>query len=368
MAAGRDQAAAVSMLCEISASRGGFRLHAAFEAEPGEVVAVVGPNGSGKTTLLRVLAGLTRLQHGRIVVNGVSFADTATGLDLPPHRRAIAMVAQQPRLFPHLRVIDNVAFGPRALGSPKREARRHAREVLAALGADDLSTRHPASLSGGEAQRVAMARALAVAPDLLLLDEPASGLDLRGRQALRAAVLKRARADRAVTTMVTHDAGEAAGADRVVVLEAGEMVQSDFPDRVRSHPRSAFAAQLMGVNALDGTIERDAFASGPLRLSVAGAAREAGAPGRDGPARVLIRPSSIGVHGERPGGSPRNVLDGTVHDIESTPGRVRLTVHCPAPLLADITYDALSELGLAVGSHVWLSIKATDITVGPLPD
>jgi molybdate transport system ATP-binding protein len=172
-------------------------VEAEFCVANGETVALTGPNGAGKSTLLGMIAGTVAVSSGSISVGGVD----VTGL--PPHRRRVTLLAQDPLLFPHLTALDNVAFGPRARGSARSEARATALGWLEAVGLADLAHRKPRELSGGQAQRVAVARALAIRPDVVLLDEPLRALDVDVAPAVRA-LLGNVLAD-VTTILVSHD-------------------------------------------------------------------------------------------------------------------------------------------------------------------
>ncbi|GGN88126.1 sulfate/molybdate ABC transporter ATP-binding protein [Nocardia rhizosphaerihabitans] len=230
-----------------------------IEVAPGEVLAVLGPNGAGKSSLLQVIAGLIVPDEGHVRLGDRTLTEIAKGIALPPHRRGISLLAQDPLLFPHLSVRDNVAFGPRSRGARNRAAQSIATDWLAAVDAVTLADRHPGALSGGQAQRVALARALAVDPDLLLLDEPMSALDVDVAPAMRT-LLRRVlrdepgRAHPRCAVLVTHDIIDAITlADRIVVLEAGRIAESGPVTDVMSHPRSPFAARIAGLNLLHGT-------------------------------------------------------------------------------------------------------------------
>ncbi|MFC4123922.1 sulfate/molybdate ABC transporter ATP-binding protein [Nocardia rhizosphaerae] len=229
------------------------------DVAPGEVLAVLGPNGAGKSSLLEVIAGLVVPDHGRVRLGGRTLTDTARGIALPPHRRGVALLAQDPLLFPHLSVHANVAFGPRSRGARHRAAKAIADDWLAAVDATELAARAPAALSGGQAQRVALARALAVDPDLLLLDEPMSALDVDVAPAMRT-LLRRVlrdepgRANPRCAVLVTHDIIDAITlADRIVVVEGGRIVEAGTVTDVMSRPRSPFAARIAGLNLVHGT-------------------------------------------------------------------------------------------------------------------
>ncbi|MGH3929319.1 MAG: sulfate/molybdate ABC transporter ATP-binding protein, partial [Pseudonocardiaceae bacterium] len=237
---------------EVRVHRDDFDLDVTVHVEPGEVLAVLGRNGSGKSTLLAAIAGLVRADTGRITLEGRVLTDTGTSVQVPPHRRRIGLLAQQPLLFPHLSVLDNVAFGPRASGVGRREARVVALRHLAEVDATEFTRRRPGQLSGGQAQRIALARALASGPDLLLLDEPLSAVDVELAPALRS-LLRSVVSDR-LTVVVTHQVIDALVlADRVLVLDGGHVVEQGPTLDVLTRPRSAFAARLAGLNMVSGT-------------------------------------------------------------------------------------------------------------------
>ncbi|MGF6881904.1 molybdate transport system ATP-binding protein [Nocardia sp. GAS34] len=231
--------------------------------EPGEVLAVLGPNGAGKSTLLEIISGLVRPDAGYVRLDGRALTDTTAGVAIPAHRREISLLAQDPLLFPHLTAAANVAFGPRSRGIGRRAAVAVAREWLRAVDATALADRRPGELSGGQAQRIALARALAVQPRVVLLDEPMAALDVAAAPAMRI-LLGRALRDSAgafsqqntharSAILVTHDIVDALTlADRVVVVESGRIVEQGPVTEVLSRPRSAFAARIAGVNLMIG--------------------------------------------------------------------------------------------------------------------
>lgn len=213
----------------------------------GEPLALCGPNGAGKSSTLLALLGLVRPAAGRVEVAGRLLFDAAAGVDLAPEARRIGYVPQGFGLFPHLDALDNVAYGLRAAGQPRRVARERARAALDTLGAGALADRRPTGLSGGERQRVALARALVLAPDLLLLDEPLGALDVSSRAEVREQLAAHLRAFGGVAVTVTHDPDEArALATRVVVLEAGRVTQEGPPDTLAARPATPFVARLFG--------------------------------------------------------------------------------------------------------------------------
>ncbi len=214
-----------------------------LEVAPGEVLTLIGPSGCGKSTLLRLVAGLERPDHGRVLVGGELVADGRSWQ--PPERRRVAMVFQDHALFPHLDVARNVAFGLDRLPRAARTARVVV--VLDLVGLAHLSGRHPHELSGGEQQRVALARALAPRPAVLLLDEPFSSLDENLRAKLRADTLRVLRETGSAALLVTHDQTEALSlGDRVCVMREGAVEQVGDPSTVYESPATRFVATFMG--------------------------------------------------------------------------------------------------------------------------
>ncbi len=209
-----------------------------LDVAAGETVALTGPNGAGKSSILGVIAGLLRPDEGE-----VRLGDRVLG-STPPHARGVALLAQDPLLFPHMSVLANVAFAPRARGVHRRQANELAIRHLTEIGAETLAGRKPSQISGGQAQRVAVARALAADPELLLLDEPRASRDVDVRPALRQ-TLREAREER-TAIIGTHDAADArALADRVVVIEHGHIVEDGPTEQVLEHPQSGFAVRLV---------------------------------------------------------------------------------------------------------------------------
>lgn len=210
---------------------------------------VVGPNGAGKTTLLRMIAGAYRPEAGRIRIGAQKVFDSAEGLNIPPEQRSVGYVPQGFGLFPHLRVIDNVAFGLSvgARRQPGRARRKVAEALLRDLECAHLADRYPARLSGGEQQRVALARALIVQPELLLLDEPLATLDPSSRRKLRSFLADHL-GQRGPAIVVSHDVRDvvALGAD-IVVLEGGRVSQRGSAETLRSSPATPFVAELFDL-------------------------------------------------------------------------------------------------------------------------
>ncbi|MFK4227101.1 ABC transporter permease [Streptomyces sp. NPDC019890] len=348
------QRAAPQELWSLHADVTGFN-RLTLDAEPGTTIAVVGPNGAGKTTLLRALLGLTPRAHAELRLGDRD----ATAL--PPHRRGVAWVPQDGALFPHMSALANTAYGLRAHGVPRAEARRDAQQWLDRLGVGHLAHRRPTQLSGGQAQRVALARALAARPRLLLLDEPLAALDQTTRAQVRHTLRRHLDGFGGVCLIVTHDPVEAVAlADRVLVLDDGRALQDAPPTDVTRHPRSPWVARMLGRNAWPGTATPDG-----LQLPGGGTLIVADPLPTGVEALAVIAPEAVAVHRDKPTGSPRNVWPGTVREITASGSRLRILITSDqAPdLVAEITPQAAAELGLADGTPVWTSVKATEATV-----
>ena len=346
----------VTLEASVRVRRDGFTLDVELTAAADETVAVLGPNGAGKTTLLRALAGLDELE-GRVVLDGEVLDDSARGVYVPPERRRAGLVFQDHVLFPHLSAVENVAFGLRAQGRPHAAA--IARRWLNEAGLGDRADALPRALSGGQAQRVALLRALATEPKLLLLDEPLSALDVSVRAEVRRELSRQLGSFHGVRLLVTHDPLEAmALADKLVVLEHGSVVQSGTPGDVTARPRSRFVADLAGVNLLRGRAYGDHVAL-PAEASLA--AVDAGS----GDVFAVVHPRAVALYRSRPDGTPRNVWRGQVDTVDLEGERVRVRVVGPVPLVAEVTRAAVLELGLIAGASVWMAVKATEVSVYP---
>ena len=328
----------------------------------GEVLAVVGPNGAGKSTLLRGLAGLVPLSDGTVRLAGRTLEDAAAGIRVPPDVRRVGVLLQDPLLFPHLTAVDNVAFGIRMQGVRRREARAQARTWLDRVGLRQHAASRPADLSGGQAQRVGLARALAVAPRMLLLDEPLAALDVDARLHVRRLLHTHLDAFDGPVILVTHEPVEAVAlADRLAVMEAGRLVQTGPVSEVARRPRSAWAARLVGLNLFHGRA-RD----GVVALDEGGRELTAAEP-VTGEVFAVVHPRAVAVHRDRPSGSPRNVWRGRVVGMDLHGDHVRVQVGDGGwpGIVAEITPAAVGELDLARNDGVWVSVKASEVDLYP---
>ncbi len=334
-----------------------FTLDLPLRIPAGRTVALLGPNGAGKSTAVAALAGLLPIDSGHVRLGERTLDDPARGLHRPPEQRRLGVVFQDYALFPHMSVLNNVAFGLRSRGDSRSAARAHALDRLGRLGLADLADRRAGALSGGQAQQVALVRALVTEPALLLLDEPLAALDVTTRVRLRRDLARHLQDFAGPKLLITHEPTEAfLLADEIHVVEDGEVSQVGTADDIRLRPRTPYVADLAGSNLLAGTASGGFVATGDRRLRVAEI-------GLEGAVLAAIHPRAISIHLREPEGSPRNTWRTTVDLIEVLGERVRLNVAEPLPLTVEVTPEALSALGLAVGSEVWVSIKATEIRV-----
>ncbi|MFJ5305163.1 ABC transporter ATP-binding protein [Streptomyces sp. NPDC088350] len=328
--------------------RGTFRLDVELTAAPGDVVALLGPNGAGKTTALRALAGLADLTDGHLRLDGAELDRT------PPESRPVGVVFHDYLLFPHLTALDNVAFGPRCQGATKAESRAVAAEWLDRMGLAEHAGAKPRSLSGGQAQRVAVARALATHPRLLLLDEPLAALDARTRLDVRAQLRRHLAEFEAVAVLVTHDPLDAMVlADRLVVIEQGTIVQEGTPADIARHPRTDYIAQLVGLNLYKGRADGHTVTldTGPAITTT---------EDLQGEVFVAFPPSAVTLFRDRPvGASARNLWHCEVAGLETHGDQIRVDLTGELPLTSDLTTPAAAELDLHQGASVWAAVKAT---------
>jgi len=351
---------------ELDKKFGEFHLEVAFGVERGATLALIGESGAGKTTVLRLLAGLDHPDRGRIVVDGETWFDGPTARALPAWQRAVGYVPQDYLLFPHLDILENVAFALRRQGRPDRWVRSVAQGALERLEIGELARRRTHELSGGQRQRVALARVLALEPKFLLLDEPLSALDLQNRRSLRGVLRSLISALDCTTIYVTHAPIEAiALGDRILVIENGRATQKGTSDDLLRHPKSPYVAEFVGVNLFRGTPgARDGsglvdVAAGDRTLAVID-------PGGNEELFAAVGPRDVTLHLEAPSGSARNVFRGRIDEIVPEPPhgeRVRVVIGSNPTLVAEITRQAADGMGLAPGREVYATFKATAVTV-----
>ncbi len=337
----------------------------------GEKLALIGPNGAGKSTLLLAMARILKPSNGQVVYRGKALSAT----DDLPFRRKIALVLQDPLLL-DASVSRNVATGLRLRGLPRKDARSRVDHWLGQLGISHLKDRSARRLSGGEAQRVSLARAMALQPELLLLDEPFGALDPPTRSRLLEDFQALLTHTTLTTVFVTHDMDEAlALGDRIAVIVAGQLRQVDTPERVFSSPADVDVASLVGVETvLHGKVLRSQ--RGQILVDVCGIHMEAVgevAAGRE--VLLLLRPEDITLwlDGELPPSSARNRLAGAISRMTPQGPLVKVTVACDGlgeggggiTVVSLITRRSAREMGLSLGRRVLLTMKASAIHIIP---
>jgi molybdate transport system ATP-binding protein len=323
--------------------------------QPEEYFVLLGPTGAGKTILLETVAGLHPVRSGRIVLEGEDVTR------LPPEARGIGFVYQDYALFPHLTLGENIAFGLRLRRVRRTALSSRVEEIARLLGIERLLERRPGELSGGEAQRGAVARALVVEPRLLLLDEPLSALDPQTRQGLQRE-LGRVHRERSTTTLhVTHDFEEAVSmGGRIGVMHEGEIVQVGPAREVFRSPASRFVAGFVGTqNIFAGEVRaregRTVFDGEGLEIAVV--------TDRRGPAHASIRPEEILLSPHPLDSSARNVLSGRISELEDRGVLVYVLVEGPAAFTVAVTRPSAEEMALAPGQAVYLAFKASAVHV-----
>lgn len=374
-----------ALVADVVSERGAFRLEAALRVDRGEVLAVLGPNGSGKSTLLATIAGHLAPTSGAVRLGERELAragyDGRAAVSTPVDRRRIGLLGQEPLLFRHLSVLENVAFGPRSQGRRAAEARAEARDWLARVGAAEFAERRPAQLSGGQQQRVAIARTLAARPELLLLDEPFAALDVPTAATMRRLLGELCAETATPTVLVTHDPLDAIVlASRAAVLHDGRIAQLGPVAEVLGHPATPFVAALAGVNLAIGAARPD----GGVEIAGADGARLVLVPavglavgGSEGPsagrsASAVFSPGAVHVapvHEGDAGASGAVVPNrwlGTVALLQPAPGGVRLTTVEHPELAVDLPGAAAVALDLRPGARFAFRIAPEEVTVRAL--
>ncbi len=351
---------------DVSIQRGGFRLDVSMATSRREVIAVMGPSGAGKSTLLAAIAGLARPDAGRVSVRGAEVSGPGHGV--PPAKRGVVLLGQEPRLFPHMDIRTNVAFGLRARGVDRTRATAQADEWLQRVGLPGLGDSRPAVLSGGQQQRVALARALATEPAVLLLDEPLTSLDPETADGIRTVLGAQLAAADTTTIIVTHDAIDAAAlARRLVILEAGRITQDAVVREVFRAPASPFAATIAGVNRVVGIARGGLWTGGVAAVAlVAADAASRALLSQDGaPVAAVFAPSAVRLTRADEQAAPApGPGEWTAHVVrlEQTPSGVRVHTAEPA-VAADLTPDAVAALSLRPGVAVRMAVAAAEVRV-----
>jgi ABC-type sulfate/molybdate transport systems ATPase subunit len=345
---------------DIRFRRGNFNLAANFAVADG-LTLLIGPNGSGKSSLLRLLAGLEQPQSGRITIGEQLLVDSEKRLNLQPARRNIGMLFQELALFPHLDVAGNVAFGLKARGLDATSRRRKVAEILERFELTKYATNRISQLSQGERQKVALARALVTAPQLLLLDEPTAALDQESRWQFRRWLSEILRDWQIPILMATHDPADTAYfRKRILLLEDGKIRQHGSYHQLLHAPTTAFVADFAGVNYLLGNVRKE---QGKLLFRSLGGSTFL-APFEtvgEGQACLTVFPWDVSLFREKPDGSPRNHLYGEIQDVIILGDRVRITLVKADKLVAEISARGYLALGEPQsGEMLWAVFKARE--------
>ncbi len=351
------------LYCRLQYPLGRFELDLELSVASG-VTVLLGPNGAGKSSLLQLLAGLRRPKAGQVLLGKEHLFDDEKKRDLPPEKRRIGMVFQDLALFPHLDVSGNIGFGLKLRGIGRGERQTRIGQLLEKLGIEHLANRSVTTLSGGEKQKVALARTLATDPQLLLLDEPTSALDPSARGEIRRWLHSILTELRIPSLLVTHDAEEVAYfRKRVAVMEQGKIIQHGSFHQLLREPASEFIARFVGVNYILGEVQDQ---NGKLGFRSQGGSAflapfEKVVPG---PGILTVYPWDIALYHSLPEGSPRNHLHGEVLDVVVLGDRVRITLEEKDKLVAEIStrgYQALGEP--QPGERLWAVFKAREARI-----
>ena len=326
-----------------------------FTIEQGTLVTLLGPSGCGKTTTLRLIAGLELASEGEVLIGRRDVTRR------PATDRNVSMVFQSYALFPHMSVLDNVAYGPTVSGAPRARAHEQAREKLALVGLQGLDARLPSELSGGQQQRVAVARALVLEPEVLCFDEPLSNLDAKLRRRVREDIRELQQRLGLTVAYVTHDQQEAlAVSDRIIVMDHARIAQSGTPRELYEAPVSLFVADFVGdSNLVDAELTARNGVAGQVRVG----GIELRLPHRGagvGPVKVAVRPESLRLSAAPP---PGPALEGRVAKAAYLGTHMEYTVSTPVGEL--FVVDRVVARPAPAGTPVWVSFEDHGVTVVP---
>lgn len=341
--------------------RSSFTLNVNLSMAPG-IAILFGPSGSGKSTLLDCIAGLLTPDEGAISTNHLVYFFSREKINLPPQKRQVGYLFQVPALFPHLTAKQNIEYGIAHLQAADRE--KSVSEIFKQFRLEGLESRKPAELSGGEAKRVALARALVTNPRILLLDEPLSGLDTDLKNSIIADLRVWNAAHQIPILYVTHDRAEVSAlGERVIAMENGEIVQQGSPNEVLDAPRKERLALASGFeNILEGTVKEARLDDGVMRVALENSSAIIEAPlsyAKPGDSvRIAIRAGDILLALEKPSNlSARNILQGTIHSLEQRSATIVCKVGAGAVFEVHVTLSAARSLGLREGMDLWLVLK-----------
>jgi len=352
---------------EIDALRG-----VTMHVEKHELLSVVGPSGCGKTTMLNIIAGLCSPDDGEVFINNV-LVEGKIGrrrVHVKPSKRRIGYVFQNCALFPHMKVRDNVSYGLKAMHAPKREIAKRSSTILEFVGLQGRADSYPDELSGGEKQRVALARSLVMNPEVLLLDEPLMALDLKTRESLRSDFRKLLQVLKVTVVYVTHDLAEACAlSDRIAVMGGGRLEQIGHCDGILEKPSSRFVAEFLGLNVYDGTFINEPSGQNKIRIGdVEIATPRLWSSGKRS-VTVTLRPEDVilssesEINNQKWRGCKCHSLEGTIVEIVKLKSNAKILVDAGFPIRSELTLSSLKDLDLDEGKKVYVHFKADSLNI-----
>lgn len=355
----------MDLAADFSVRRGSFTLRVQHTFPSGKVTALVGQNGAGKTTLLESVAGFLEISEGTLTAGESIWAspDARPPVHVPPHRRRAVLLPQGGNLFPHLTVTENVRFGPLAQGLPRQDQDRTVARWLGELDLEGLADRNPGELSGGQRARVALARALAASPHILLLDEPAAALDVGAADEFRRIFRDLAEQNPVTTLLVTHSPADVLGlADEVVLLSDGNASAGIPAQSLWVTPPDQFSAEFTGVNLLPGEVITTREGNRALLLPGGFEAEVPDLPADPGPYRVSFPRTAVKL---LPAAAPdqKDVWSGAVREVHATASGFRVELMHPPGIVAHLDTRAYWDSPLRPGDAVKVRLDASQISV-----
>ena len=327
-----------------------------LQVEDSEYFVILGPSGSGKTMLLELIAGMWPLDSGKI------YMDNQDITMFPPEKRGIGFVYQNYMLFPHKTVFENIAFGLKVKKVAKEEIKTRVNEMMDLLKISHLADRLPRTLSGGEQQRTALARALIIYPKILLMDEPLSALDRKTRDELMQELKEIHRKFDVTLVHVTHNFDEALMlADRIAIMRNGEISQVGTSTEIFRHPADKFVADFVGAeNIIEGIAKKD---GAKITIVDTGNISIYSTEQKEGHVHITVRPEDIILSTQKVETSARNVFKGQIKEIVDTGALIKLTIDVGEPLVVFLTRQSFLDMELNIGKSVWTYFKATAVHV-----